>query len=1031
VEPVYAELFCRSNFSFQEGASHAEELIDTASEFGYRAIAITDECSLAGSARAHIHWRKLRSALKKKCDTSEKPLFRVIVGASFKWQDNGLVLLAQTRRGYGDLCELITRCRRHITKGTYRLNPHELALVRDCYAIIFPGSNPHHLLENTVLLRRSIGYTRKLVSSDAMRFQRALEIADEYGLPVTACGDIVCHDKSRQPLQNILTAVKHKSTIHQLGVLVEQNAERTLRPLTVLRHLYPAELLVQSALIAQTCTFTLEELRYEYPHEVVPPGHTKTSYLREQTLQGAMRRYNNNVPPTVVELLEKEFALVAEKEYEAFFLTVYDIVNAARKLGILCQGRGSSANSVICYCLHITELDPERSHLLFERFVSRERNEPPDIDVDFEHERREEIIQYIFKKYGRDRAALCATVICYRTKGAIRDVGKALGFSEDQVDRISKNLSWWDKKNNLDTRLIEMGFDPATPRVQQLIHFTNQLRGFPRHLSQHPGGFVIAQERLDRQVPIEDAAMPDRTVIQWDKDDIDELGLMKVDVLGLGMLTCLKRAMHLVGQINGTCFSMHDVPKEDKAVYEMLCRGDSTGVFQVESRAQMNMLPRLKPENYFDLVVQIAIVRPGPIQGGMVHPYLKRRQGLEKVSYPSDAVKGVLERTKGIPIFQEQVMELSMKAAGFSASEADNLRRSMAAWKRSGGLGHLRDRLVGGMLKRGYTLEFAESIYKQIEGFGSYGFPESHAASFALLAYNSAWVKCHYPAAFCCALLNSQPMGFYSPSQLTQDARKNGVTVLPVDINQSEHECTLMLDEPAPQHCMRLGLNMVKGLGKAVIERITATRKSGAFVDIRDLVQRTKLDEKSMKALSDADAFKSLAGNRLQARWQTAAARIADLPLAPSYADRTPAPLQPLTLGQEVIADFRSTGLTLRVHPLKLLRCLLDGTQRADDLKKIASGRHIRVAGLVTCRQRPGTASGVTFVTLEDETGNTNVIVWRDLAEKERRALIASRLMIVHGKLEHQGPITHLVAVHMEDASHMLADLDVSSHDFH
>jgi error-prone DNA polymerase len=525
--------------------------------------------------------------------------------------------------------------------------------------------------------------------------------------------------------------------------------------------------------------------------------------------------------------------------------------------------------------------------------------------------------------------------------------------------------------------------------------------------------------------------MPDRTVIQWDKDDIDELGLMKVDVLGLGMLTCLKRAMQLVGQIQGTNFSMHDVPKEDKAVYDMLCRGESTGVFQVESRAQMSMLPRLRPRNYFDLVVQIAIVRPGPIQGGMVHPYLKRRQLVERATYPSDAVRSVLERTLGIPIFQEQVMELSMKAAGFSPSEADNLRRSMAAWKRSGGLHHLRDKLINGMLERGYSSDFAESIYKQIEGFGSYGFPESHAASFAILAYNSAWVKCHYPAAFCCALLNSQPMGFYSPSQLTQDARKNGVTVLPVDINQSGHECTLVLNQSVSEQCVRLGLNMVKGLSQTIIERIVVDRNNGLFADIRDLVQRTKLDAKAIKALTDADAFNSLAGNRLQARWQTTAARIADLPLAPSSTDHSLAPLTPLTLGQEVIADFRSTGLTLRAHPLKLLRGLLEGTHRAEDLKKVASGKRIRVAGLVTCRQRPGTASGVTFVTLEDETGNTNVIVWRDLAEKERRALITSRLMIVHGKLEHQGPVTHLVALHMEDASHLLADLMVASHDFH
>lgn len=1045
MKPIYAELFCRSNFSFQQGASHPEELVKFAYDLGYQAIAITDECTLAGAARAHAAWRELCAERGHTIDDS--PL-RLIIGASFRLDDSELILLAQTKTGYGHLCQLITQCRFDSDKGTYRFDARDVSPVRDCYAIVIPGKLPDALLGHTAQLNRAIGYTRKLTATDAKRFEYALSVAEAHRLPLAACGDVLIHDKSRQPLQDILTAVRHRTTVDRLGELAEQNSERCLRPLNAISHLYPAELLLNSAAIAAQCKFSLNELSYEYPREFIPEGHTPTSYLREQTLQGAVIRYGNTIPTKVMELLEKEFSLVAEKRYEAYFLTVHDIVREARRLGILCQGRGSSANSAICYCLHITELNPERMNMLFERFISKERDEPPDIDVDFEHERREEVIQYVFRKYGHYRAALCATVISYRTKGAIRDVGKALGFSEDQLDRISKNLSWWDKRTALGERLTEMGFDPESPRVQQLLKYADELReqeeqpgqkrrpAFPRHLSQHPGGFVLSDQRLDLQVPIEKATMPNRRVVQWDKDDIEELGMMKVDVLGLGMLSCLRRSMELVGQQRGHPFTMHDIPKEDPAVYDMLCRGESTGVFQVESRAQMSMLPRLKPRNYFDLVVQIAIVRPGPIQGGMVHPYLKRRAGLEKVEYPDDheksgAVKQVLERTKGIPIFQEQVMELSMKAAGFSPSEADHLRRSMAAWKRKGGIGHLKDKLLKGMQEHGYKLEFAEAIFEQIKGFGSYGFPESHAASFAILAYNSAWVKCHHPAAFCCALLNSQPMGFYSPSQLTQDACKNGVTVLPVDINLSEKECTLVLDESAPHHCMQLGLNMVKGLGLAVIERIIEARKDGIFINIRDLVQRTNLDEKSIKALADADAFKSIAGDRLQARWQTAAARIADLPLAPSYTDANPASLQPLTLGQEVIADFRSTGLTLRVHPLKLLRSLLDGTQRADDLKKIPSGRTIRVAGLVTCRQRPGTASGVTFVTLEDETGNTNVIVWRDLAEKERRALIASRLMIVHGKLEHQGPITHLVALHMEDASHLLADLSVVSHDFH
>ena len=1036
--PVYAELFCRSNFSFQHGASHPKELVSAAYKLGYRAIAITDECSLAGSVRAHTHYRELLSEKKISPAASH---FRLIVGATFKSGKNSLILLAQSRSGYGDLCELITKCRKNISKGTYRLDLHNLTSIKDCYAIIVPSDSCAEIIAATENLERAIGYTRLLAASDALRFQQAEAVAKQHKLSIVACGDVLVHDKSRQPLQDILTAIHHKTTVDQLGVLAEQNAERVLRPIASLRYLYPAELLVESTRIAETCKFSLDELRYEYPEEIVPPGYTRASYLHEQTWLGARRRYNDQVPDKISDLIKKEFALIAEKKYEAYFLTVYDIVLKARALGILCQGRGSAANSVVCYCLGITELDPDKINVLFERFMSTDRNEPPDIDVDFEHERREEIIQYIYEKYGRDRAALCAAVSCYHTKGAIRDVGKALGFSLDQVDRISKNLSWWDRRDGLNDRLVEMGFDPEVIRVQQLLKYTDELIGFPRHLSQHPGGFVIAQGRLDRQVPIEDAAMPDRTVIQWDKDDIDALGLMKVDILGLGMLSCLRRGLQLVGAQLGKSFSMHEIPKDDKAVYQMLCRGESTGVFQVESRAQMNMLPRLKPMEFFDLVVQIAIVRPGPIQGGMVHPYLKRRQAIEKVTYPSEAVKGVLERTLGIPIFQEQVMELSMKAAGFTPSEADNLRRSMAAWKRNGGMGHLRDKLVDGMLSRGYKLEFAESIYKQIEGFGSYGFPESHAASFALLAYYSAWVKCHHPAAFCCALLNSQPMGFYSPSQLTQDARRNGVTVLPVNINESALDCVLVTGSGAheanaefksatPQE-MRLGFRMVKGLSDETIRNIVAERANGWYVDVRDLVQRTRLDSKSVTALTDADAFRSLSGNRLQSRWVAAATRMPDLPLAPSATEAIPASLTPFTLGQEIIADFRSTGLTLRAHPLKLLRSLLKGTYRAADLAAVTSGRHIRVAGLVTCRQRPGTASGVTFVTLEDETGNTNVIVWRDLAEKERRALIASRLMIVHGKLEHQGPITHLVALHMEDASHLLADLTVASHDFH
>ena len=1060
--PIYAELYCRSNFSFQLGASHPEELVQTAYTLGYRALAITDECSIAGSVRAHLEWRKF---CKSRSNRPLTPDFKLITGACFKVgggvevgvgaNSDTLILLAQTRDGYGTLTALITQARQREVKGKYRLELDDLKQVRACCAIVIPAlahampearaaydrhTSTERLISAITHLPCTLGYSRLLNAADALHFEQVHALSLQHKLPITACGDILIHDKLRQPLQDILTAVRNKTTVDELHALAEQNAERVLRPINALASLYPCELLIESAQIAESCHFTLDELRYEYPEEVIPEGYTATQYLREQTYLGAARRYGQHIPLKVRKLLEKELALIEEVKYEAYFLTVYDIVKEARRLGILCQGRGSAANSAVCYCLAITELDPKRSNVLFERFISKERDEPPDIDVDFEHSRREEIIQYIYKKYGRHRAALTAVVSCYRTKGAIHDVGSALGFAVDQIDRLTKNLSWWDKQSELGERLVEMGFDPKVRRVRQLVEFAQALYGFPRHLSQHPGGFVIARHRLDHLVPIENAAMPDRSVIQWDKDDIEALGLMKVDILGLGMLSCIRRAMALIANQVQRPFSLQDVGKEDPAVYAMLCRGESTGVFQVESRAQMNMLPRLKPEKFFDLVVQIAIVRPGPIQGGMVHPYLKRRQGLEKVSYPSPAVERVLARTMGIPIFQEQVMELSMVAAGFSAGEADQLRRSMAAWKRKGGMAHLQQKLTGGMLANGYTQTFADSIYKQIEGFGSYGFPESHAASFAILAYSSAWIKFHFPAAFCCALLNSQPMGFYSASQLTQDAIKNGVTVLPVDINESAWDCTLVYDDVSgtkrtrEKTWLRLGFCVVSGMSERVADTIVASRGGHPFTDIRDVVQRAQLDLKAVNALTDADAFKTLTGDRIQSRWVASAARIADLPLAPSRRDPSPAPLTALTaltLGQEVISDFRSTGLSLRSHPLKLLRGLLKGTHRAEDLKHVLSGRHIRVAGLVTCRQRPGTASGVTFVTLEDETGNTNVIVWRDLAQKERRALIASRLMIVHGKLEHQGPVTHLVALHMEDASHLLADLVVVSHDFH
>ena len=1066
--PVYAELFSRSNFSFGIGASHAGELVERAAMLGYRALALTDECSLAGIVRAWIAHQELQESGRTAGRT------RLITGASFALGEQGrdspagtdstdwLLLLAHTRRGYGDLSALVTRCRQRSGKGGYRLEPDDLRAVHECSAVIVPslisleraGNGADTLLAAANHLPRALGYCRMLRADDGIRAEHLMNLSRRHRLPVTACGDVVMHDPSRKALHDVLTAVRHHCTVDALGHRMAHNAERSLRGLSALSGLYPAEWLVESVAIAERCTFTLDELRYEYPEEIVPVGETLASYLRKETYAGARKRYGEVIPDAAIALIEKELALIAELHYEAYFLTVYDIVQFARSQGILCQGRGSAANSAVCYCLHITEVDPARMSMLFERFVSKERNEPPDIDVDFEHQRREEVIQYLYRKYGRDRAALCAAVAAYRTRGSLRDVGKALGFSLDQVDRIAKNMAWWDHSQDIGLRLREIGFDEHHRKIRQLVEFAHTLQGFPRHLSQHPGGFVIARDRLDRLVPIENAAMSDRTVIQWDKDDIDALGLMKVDVLGLGMLSCIRRALDMVGsslrRAPDQPFVLQDIPAEDPVVYDMLCRGESTGVFQVESRAQMNMLPRLRPRNYFDLVIEVAIVRPGPIQGGMVHPYLKRRQGLEAVKYPSAAVESVLKRTLGIPIFQEQVMQLAMVAAGFSAGEADQLRRAMAAWKRRGGLGHLKDKLTAGMLENGYTPEFAESIYKQIAGFGTYGFPESHAASFALLVYASSWLKCHHPAAFCAALLNSQPMGFYSPSQLIQDVQRHGVTVLPIDVTQSTWETHLVLPPPAlaesscdeligslrlpEQPMIRLGLHLVAGLKEAAGRRIEVARAAKQFRSVRDLVERAALDQGDAKALARADALRELAGHRLQAVWTTGVAAVPDWPLAPSdeaEERQSAAELQPMTLGQEVLADFGSTGLTLRAHPMRLVRSQLSGVYRACDLGRVPSGRRIRVAGLVTCRQRPGTASGVTFVTLEDETGNTNVVVWRDVAEKQRRALIASRLMIVYGTLEHQGPVTHLIAVELTDASHLVAGLVLVAHEFH
>jgi error-prone DNA polymerase len=799
-----------------------------------------------------------------------------------------------------------------------------------------------------------------------------------------------------------------------------------------LANLYPEDALAATVDIMSRCTFSLDELRYEYPDELVPAGHTPASYLRQETYIGAQRRFPAGIPHQVQQQIEHELELIADLQYEPYFLTVYDIVRFARSQHILCQGRGSAANSAVCYCLGVTEVDPARGNMLFERFISKERGEPPDIDVDFEHQRREEVIQYIYRKYGRDRAAIAAAVSTYRPRGALRETGKALGVDPQIVDAVAKSHHWFDTSQGLLARFAESGLDPDKPLIQAWAKLASQLLNFPRHLSQHSGGFVISRGKLTRLVPVENAAMVDRSVIEWDKDDLESLGLLKVDVLALGMLSAIRRTLDLVSEQRGERFEMQDIPSEDPATYAMISAADTVGVFQIESRAQMSMLPRMRPERFYDLVIEVAIVRPGPIQGGAVHPYLQRRQGFEPVTYPSDALKTALGRTLGVPIFQEQVMQVAILAAGFTAGEADQLRRAMAAWKRKGGLEKYYDRIVLGMQERGYTQAFAEAIFEQIKGFGEYGFPESHAASFALLVYASSWLKCHEPEAFLAAMLNSQPMGFYSPSQLVQDAQRHGVKVLPVDVTVSGWDSSLEHHASAARPAVRLGLSLLRGMKDGAAERIENARAVRPFASVNDLARRAQLDRKDLHALAQANALAALAGNRREALWQSVAAvPDKDMLAAAATQDETPALGAP-SEANDIVADYRSLGLTLNRHPLELLRpqLLANRLMPASTLRTYRDGRLARGCGLVTVRQRPGTAKGVVFVTLEDETGNVNVIIWPSLLEKQRKEALGAALLAVYGTWQCQGEVRHLVAQRLVDMSHLLGELQTTSRDF-
>ncbi|MFC5568908.1 error-prone DNA polymerase [Lysobacter yangpyeongensis] len=1036
--PAYAELHCLSNFSFQRGASNARELFERAKQQGYTALAITDECSLAGIVRA--------------LQAAEAVDLKLIVGSEFRIEGGlKLVLLAETLVGYQRLCKLITLARRRAEKGAYRSLREDFAGTNEgLLALWIPGDKPDpeeaRWIGARFPQRTWLAVELHRGPDDAGRLHTLLRLAEQLAIPAVASGDVHMHVRKRRALQDTMTAIRLHTTLAEAGHALFPNGERHLRTRQALAAIYPAELLAESVRIAARCRFNLRDPQYQYPHELVPAGHTARSWLRRLTTQGIRERWRRKVSTAAqkakaIELIRKELRIIARKQYESYFLTVHDIVRFARSREILCQGRGSAANSAVCYALGITELQPGEMELLFERFVSEERNEPPDIDVDFEHERREEVMQYVFNRYGRERAALTAVATRYRGRSAVRDVAKALGLPADQIEELAKTMDRWGEEVPPAEFLREHGFDPEAPVIQRVIALTDQLLGFPRHLSQHPGGFVISERPLSTIGPIENAAMDDRTVLQWDKDDLDVLGLLKVDCLALGMLTCIRKTFDLLRDSGRRDLDLDRIPRDDPQTYALIQAADTVGVFQIESRAQMAMLPRLKPKKFYDLVIQVAIVRPGPIQGDMVHPYLRRRSGEEPVTYPSEKLRHIFERTLGVPLFQEQVMQLAIDAADYTPGEADQLRRSMAAWKRYGDMHGHRERIIGGMLKNGYALDFAERIFEQIKGFGSYGFPESHAASFALLAYASSWLKRHEPAAFAAALINSQPMGFYSPSQIVQDARRHGIKVRPVDVRYSRWDCTLEagshgspLSDPQSQPALRLGLRMVNGFREDAAQRIETARAQRPFRDVTELCLRADLDQRLRGVLADAAALRGLAGHRHRARWAAAGVE-AQLPLLDPIGATAEANVSlPLPdAAEDVRADYATVGLTLGRHPLSFLRARLRARRfkRSSELREMKHGQRVSFAGLVTMRQRPQTASGVTFITLEDEDGLVNAVVWQQVAERQRREFLESRLMAIDGRIECADGVRHLIATRLQNLTPMLSGLTTSSRDFH
>jgi error-prone DNA polymerase len=1132
--PAYAELQITSNFSFLRGASHPDELVLTAAALGLAAVAITDRNTVAGLVRAH--------------QAAKTVGIRLVVGVRLDLHDGmSLLAYPQDRAAYGRLTRLLTLGRRCAPKGECHLDYADVAAYgAGQIVVVLPPENPEAAAESAAHLsfvervaadfrgRAYLAAHHFYRGDDARRLTRLAALAEGAGLPLVAMGDVLYHAPERRVLQDVVTCIREHCTIHEAGFRLAPNAERHLKPAGEMARLFRGheEALARTLDIVERCQFSLDELRYEYPEEPVPDGMTAQQRLAQLTWEGATERFGcttgsasfetaaaqppqddgrsvdgikgarhpeerpqgasrgmpdvdpSRVPERIRGLIAHELQLIEQLDFARYFLTVHDIVAFARGRGILCQGRGSAANSVVCYCLGITAVDPAKIDVLFERFISAARGEPPDIDVDFEHERREEVIQYIYEKYGRDRAGLAATVICYRARGAIREVGKVLGLSGDVVAALAGIVWGWSDEAIADRRVREAGLDPADPTLRLALDLAGELIGFPRHLSQHVGGFVITRGPLSELVPIENAAMDDRTVIEWDKDDLDALQILKIDILALGMLTCIRRAFDLIERHYGEKFDLARVPPERPEVYAMLSLADSLGVFQVESRAQMTMLPRLKPREFYDLVIEVAIVRPGPIQGDMVHPYLRRRSGKEPVDYPSEALRRVLGKTLGVPLFQEQAMQIAIVGAGFPPAEADRLRRAMATFKRNGDIHLFRDKFIRGMRNNGYSPDFATRCFDQIEGFGTYGFPESHAASFALLVYVSAWIKCFYPDVFACALLDSQPMGFYAPAQIVRDARGHGVTVCPPDINHSDWDCTLEPGSPSPcpsprkrgegtslqafaktaipvcdgaavlplpingervgvrgclaisggQMALRLGLRQVKGLSEAEAERLVRARGRGAYRDTHDLWRRSGLGLAALERLAAADALRSLGLDRRRGLWEVKALGEVPLPLFAAAEENSKtsscpamtkkgheeiaASLLPaMPLGEHVVEDYATLGLTLKRHPLAFLRAELrrEGLAAAADLAALPVDRRLAIAGLVLIRQRPGSANGVVFVTLEDETGIANLIVWPAVLERFRRAALGATLLYCRGRLQREASVIHIVAEYLQD----------------